>query len=67
MNESIQNEQVLSKETQRKSILALPHTEAREFLLKAESYCSIDLLPYFVFSELIKQVHVQLDGKNSLK
>ena len=63
MNESIQNEQVLSKETQRKSILALPHTEAREFLLKAESYCSIDLPPYFVFSELIKQVHVQLDGK----
>ncbi|HRB20981.1 MAG TPA: RNA-directed DNA polymerase [Nitrosomonas sp.] len=63
MNESIQNEQNLSKETQRKSILMLSHAEAREFFLKAESYCSIDLPPYFVFSELIKQVHAQLDGK----
>lgn len=63
MNESIQNDQVLLKETQRKSILMLSHTEAREFLLKAESYCSIDLPPYFVFSELIEQVHAQLDGK----
>lgn len=41
MNESIQNKQVLLKETQRKSILMLSHTEAREFLLKAESYCRL--------------------------
>ena len=63
MDESIQNEQVLLKETQRKSILMFSHAEAREFLLKAESYCSIDLPPYFVFSELIQKVHAQLDGK----
>lgn len=48
---------------QRKSILELSHTEAREFLLKAESYCSVDLPPYFVFNNLIAKVHEQLDGK----
>ncbi len=50
-------------EKQRKSILSLSHAEARKFLLKAESYCSVDLPPYFAFGELIDRINAQLDGK----
>ncbi len=46
-----------------KPILALAHDEARTFLLKPNSYCSLDLPPYIDFSNLIKTVHQQLDGK----
>jgi len=46
-----------------KSILELSNSEAQDFLLKAESYCSIDLPSYIVFSELIQNVHHQLRGK----
>ena len=31
--------------------------------MKADSYCSVDLPPYFVFDNLIAKVHEQLDGK----
>lgn len=48
----------------RKFILNLNASEARTFLLKAESYCSIDLPPYFVFGDLITKVNTQLEGKN---
>lgn len=48
----------------RKSILNLTASEARDFLMKAESYCSVDLPPYFVFGDLITQVNTQLEGKN---
>lgn len=47
----------------RRSILALTHDEARSFLLKAESYCSLDLPPYIGFADLIAGVHTVLDGK----
>lgn len=47
----------------RRSILDLTHGEARTFLLKPESYCSLDLPPYIVFGELINGVHTVLDGK----
>lgn len=63
MNEPTQPEQDKVMGARRKSILALSHTEAREFLLKAESYSSVDMPPYFVFGDLIAQVHTQLDGK----
>jgi hypothetical protein len=63
MNELTQSVQDQLVETQRKSILSLSHKDAREFLLKAESYNSVDLPPYFVFGDLIAQVHAQLDGK----
>ncbi|MDR4509390.1 MAG: RNA-directed DNA polymerase [Candidatus Brocadiaceae bacterium] len=53
-----------STETRRISILTLSHTKARDFLLKAESYCSVDLPPYFFFGDLIAKVHAQLDGKS---
>lgn len=63
MNKLTQSVHEQLVETQRKSILSLSHTEAREFLLKAESYSSIDLPPYFVFGDLIARVHAKLDGK----
>ena len=47
----------------RRSILDLTHGEARTFLLKPESYCSLDLPPYIVFGELINGVYKVLDGK----
>lgn len=46
-----------------KSILDLLESEAREFLLKKESYCTLDLPPYFTFSELLKDISKELDGK----
>jgi hypothetical protein len=63
MSELTQPEQDKVIGARRKFILELSHTEAREFLLKAESYNSVDLPPYFVFGDLIARVHAQLDGK----
>jgi len=45
------------------TILDLTHDEARSFLLKPESYCSLDLPPYIGFADLIDGVHAVLDGK----
>ena len=47
-----------------KSILELNHLEAREFFLKAESYCNVDFPKYINFSHLISKVHKVLDGKD---
>ena len=47
-----------------KSILELNHLEAREFFLKAESYCNVDFPKYINFSRLISKVHRVLDGKD---
>lgn len=47
----------------RKSILQLSCAEARSFLLKPESYCSLDFPPYIRFDRLIDGVHKALDGK----
>ena len=46
------------------SILNLSHDEAREFLLKEESYCNFDLPPYITFGDILKKVDRFLDGKN---
>jgi len=40
----------------------LNHTEARQYLLKAESYFIIDLPQYFVFQNLLNEVSVRLSG-----
>lgn len=54
----------LSADTsERKSILDLSGDEARAFLLKPESYCSLDLPPYIFFGDLIDGVNTALDGK----
>lgn len=47
----------------RKSILDLSDQEARRFLLKAESYFSLELPPYITFRALIDDVAGVLTGK----
>ena len=51
------------KYSSRRSILDLTQGEARTFLLKPESYCSLDLPPYIVFGDLVNGVYQLLDGK----
>jgi hypothetical protein len=52
-----------SKESKSSSILELSAKEAREHLLKQESYCNLDLPPYFVFNDLLNKVNKFLEGK----
>jgi hypothetical protein len=47
-----------------KRILDLSANDARNFLLKSESYCSLDLPPYFSFGGLISDVSDVLKGKD---
>jgi len=44
-------------------ILELSHAEARQFFLKAESYCNFDLPPYIVFDKLLAEIDKKLSGK----
>lgn len=55
---------MMSHTPTRKSILDLSHEEAKHFLLKAESYCNIDLPPYIKFENLIEKVDKYLQGRN---
>lgn len=50
------------EQRRRRTILDLTYSEACDFLLKPESYCSLDLPPYVVFDELLGCVHQFLDG-----
>ena len=47
----------------RRSITALSRDEARQFLLKHDSYCTIDLPHYFDFADLLSAVARILEGK----
>ncbi len=47
----------------RKSILELTADEARAFFLKQESYCSMDLPPYFVFDDLLARIDAVLGAE----
>ncbi len=47
-----------------RNILDLSNLQAREFLLKEESYFSFDLPAYFNFSKLIAKLSRKLKGKN---
>jgi len=46
-----------------RSILEMSCDEARSFFLKPESYCTIDLPPYFHFNGLLGGISKVLDGK----
>ena len=46
-----------------RNILELSGIEAREFLLKEESYLSLDLPSYFSFQQIIDKLNEQLNGK----
>jgi hypothetical protein len=47
-----------------KTLLDLTHLEARQFLLKGESYCNFDLPQHFNFNQLIADTDKFLAGKN---
>lgn len=47
-----------------RNILTLNETEAKEFLLKQESYFNFDLPLYFSFQELISKLDEKLNNKN---
>ncbi len=49
--------------SEKKTILDLNHEEAKEFFLRGENYCTLELPSYFVFDELLKSVSKELDGK----
>lgn len=46
-----------------RSVLELSAAEARDFFLKHESYCSLDLPPYFNFQSILSDVDSLLTGK----
>lgn len=48
----------------RRCILELTNSEAKDFFLKAESYCNFELPPYFKFEKLLKDVSDAIDSKN---
>jgi hypothetical protein len=48
-----------------KTILELNHSEARQFFLKQESYCSIELPEYFVFNKLLSNISAAISGSLS--
>ena len=48
---------------ERRSIIELSCDEARAFLIKQESYFTIDLPPYFQFNDLLKGISKVLEGK----
>lgn len=50
--------------SKRTSILKLSHDEARNFFLKHESYCNIDLPKYFSFLELLEEISNKFLNKN---
>lgn len=52
-----------SKKQKARSIIELSCDEARDFLLKQESYFSVDLPPYFRFDGLLKAVAKVFKGK----
>ncbi len=45
-----------------RSIIELNHEDARSFFLKQESYCTIELPPYFQFNDLIAGIVKVLNG-----
>ena len=48
----------------KKNILSLSNEEAKQFFLKNESYCNIDLPPYLNFSTLLTELSNKLNNRN---
>lgn len=45
-------------------VLRMDHKQARDFFLKQDSYCALDLPPYYDFSSLLSRVANELQEKN---
>lgn len=48
----------------RTSLLRLKSKSAKDFFLKQESYCSIDLPPYFSFKDLLEKLSAEIENKS---
>ena len=46
------------------NLLDLNHSEAKEYFLRSNSYCNIDLPKYFSFTEILDKVSTFLSGKD---
>ena len=57
-------EQTTDQETKRVAITELSSKEARDFFLKAESYCGFELPTYFKFDTVLSNVSTILNGKS---
>ena len=51
-------------EQRRRCVTELSADEARQFFLKQESYCTIDLPPYFTFNDILSDVARLINGKS---
>lgn len=51
------------KKPAERSVLSMTAKQARSFFLKPESYCRVDLPPYFDFGRILRPVTRILDGK----
>jgi len=60
---SVSDRVVTAPARRSRSILELSCDEARLFFLKQESYCTIELPPYFHFNDLLSGISKVLDGK----
>lgn len=58
------NKNLMQSQEKSCSILKLSHMGARQFLLKAGSYCTLDLPPYIEFEKLLDGIDGKLNGKN---
>lgn len=57
------NKRKISRRSSERAILEMNSVQARAFLLKPESYCSVDLPVYFQFGKLLSAVSKELLGK----
>lgn len=62
--EELIDQHIIETTLKDKSVLDLSNIEAKAFFMKGESYCSIDLPPYFNFESLLKNIDDYLKGKN---
>lgn len=53
-----------SRKSRNRSILKMSAEDAQAFLLTPESYCTIDLPPYFTFEDLLNKISEFLKDKN---
>ena len=58
-----QNQTQPETETKARSVLELSTPEARNFFLKSESYCKMELPPYFVFDELLRFISEKIKDR----
>lgn len=60
------NQTETEAEKKARSVFELSASEAREFFLKDESFCNMDLPTYFVFEDLLRQT-VEVGRRISVK